>query len=74
MQPHQALGDFTLFACANVVVRTRMRALPVAQKILVQEFMGDVYAVSNKCSHLGLPLQAPGPCSLTASSVLFGTA
>ena len=27
------------------------------QKILVQELEGEYYAVSNKCSHLGLPLQ-----------------
>eukprot|EP00892_Ulva_mutabilis_P000340 jgi/Ulvmu1/10306/UM060_0108.1 len=26
-------------------------------KILVQELDGEVYAVSNKCTHLGLPLQ-----------------
>ena len=25
-------------------------------RILVAEFAGDVFAVSNKCSHLGLPL------------------
>lgn len=26
-------------------------------KVLIQEFGGEVYAVSNKCSHLGLPLE-----------------
>jgi nitrite reductase/ring-hydroxylating ferredoxin subunit len=26
-------------------------------KVLLQEFMGDVYAVSNKCPHLGLSMQ-----------------
>jgi|TARA_B110000967_G_scaffold35331_1_gene34311 nitrite reductase/ring-hydroxylating ferredoxin subunit len=26
-------------------------------KILIQEFMGDLYAVSNKCPHLGLSMQ-----------------
>ena len=25
--------------------------------VLLQEFLGDVYAVSNKCSHLGLSMQ-----------------
>jgi len=35
----------------------RMVAEINGQKILVQELDGEVYAVSNKCSHLGLPLQ-----------------
>jgi nitrite reductase/ring-hydroxylating ferredoxin subunit len=30
-------------------------------KVLIQEFMGDVYAVSNKCPHLGLSLQGKTP-------------
>ena len=27
------------------------------KKILIQDFMGDVYAVSNKCPHLNLSMQ-----------------
>ena len=27
------------------------------QKVLVQDFMGDIFAVSNKCPHLGLSMQ-----------------
>ena len=30
-------------------------------KVLIQEFAGDVYAVSNKCPHLGLSLQGKTP-------------
>ena len=30
-------------------------------RILLQEFMGDVYAINNKCPHLGLPLQGKTP-------------
>ena len=29
--------------------------------VLLQEFMGDVYAVSNKCPHLGLSMQGKTP-------------
>lgn len=32
-------------------------APPPLQRILIVEDAGNVYAVSNKCSHLGLPLQ-----------------
>mmetsp|Transcript_26184 Transcript_26184/g.36156 ORF Transcript_26184/g.36156 Transcript_26184/m.36156 type:complete len:166 (-) Transcript_26184:92-589(-) len=39
-------------AGGRVVVKTEE-----AGKILIQEFMGEIYAVSNKCPHLGLPLQ-----------------
>jgi len=35
-----------------VVVKTEQ-----AGKVLVQEFQGEVFAVSNKCPHLGLPMQ-----------------
>jgi len=31
--------------------------LESGDKILIQMYEGEVYAVSNKCSHLGLPLQ-----------------
>eukprot|EP01024_Parvocaulis_polyphysoides_P050204 TRINITY_DN48889_c0_g2_i1.p1 TRINITY_DN48889_c0_g2~~TRINITY_DN48889_c0_g2_i1.p1 ORF type:complete len:134 (-),score=33.17 TRINITY_DN48889_c0_g2_i1:119-520(-) len=27
------------------------------KQVLVQEFAGDIYAVSNRCTHLNLPLQ-----------------
>lgn len=37
------------------------------QKVLVQEFAGDIFAVSNKCSHLGLPLQARPSRALLSS-------
>eukprot|EP00899_Mesostigma_viride_P022738 jgi/Mesvir1/3649/Mv14944-RA.1 len=35
----------------------RIVAVVNDQKILIQQYQGQVYAVSNKCSHLGLPLQ-----------------
>ena len=31
------------------------------QRILIVEDAGEVFAVSNKCSHLGLPIQVNGP-------------
>jgi nitrite reductase/ring-hydroxylating ferredoxin subunit len=30
-------------------------------RILIQEFMGELYAINNKCPHLGLPLQGKTP-------------
>jgi hypothetical protein len=30
-------------------------------RILIQEFMGELYAINNKCPHLGLPLQEKTP-------------
>lgn len=30
-------------------------------RILIQEFAGDMFAMNNKCSHLGLPLQGKTP-------------
>mmetsp|Transcript_48261 Transcript_48261/g.89862 ORF Transcript_48261/g.89862 Transcript_48261/m.89862 type:complete len:169 (-) Transcript_48261:218-724(-) len=39
-------------AGGRVVIKTEQQG-----KVLVQEYKGEVYAVSNKCPHLGLPLQ-----------------
>jgi nitrite reductase/ring-hydroxylating ferredoxin subunit len=30
-------------------------------RILIQEFMGELYVINNKCPHLGLPLQGKTP-------------
>ena len=40
-------------------------------KVLLQEFANDVYAVSNKCPHLGLSLQGKTP--LLSATVDDGT-
>ena len=53
-------------------------------RILIQEFMGELYAINNKCPHLGLPLQGKTPllsatctknggvvCSVHGSGTLF---
>lgn len=53
-------------------------------RILIQEFMGELYAINNKCPHLGLPLQGKTPllsatctknggvvCSVHGSGALF---
>jgi hypothetical protein len=46
--------------CLDLLHRTRprctMRPNP-PQRVLIVEDAGEVFAVSNKCSHLGLPLQ-----------------
>jgi hypothetical protein len=38
-----------------------------AGKVLIQGFQGDVYAVSNKCPHLGLPMQVSSVKVVTES-------
>mgnify|MGYP002629792550 CR=1 FL=1 len=47
-------------------------------RILIQEFAGDMFAMNNKCSHLGLPLQGKTPlfsaeCTNKGEIVCAGT-